>query len=180
MFTIYEEEELTSDTISEIAILLQESYGHRKNSIQGKHFGRRLPLRRILYREAGELIGHTALFEDKTFIEGGTLTIGGIGLTCSRKRNQGIGHLLRDKARNFIRGEYPFAVGRVENTTRTRKNIGDLVVEFIEIPLVGKTTYSRDFEMLAIYNTGSTIEELQKYLAYFKKQGEMRITGEVF
>lgn len=55
------------------------------------------------------------------------------------------------------------------------------MIDYLELPLVGKTGCSHPWEMIAIYKTACTDEKKIKELtSKFKKQGEILLNGEIF
>lgn len=176
-FRAINEEDLTYLEHNQIHNALNLAYKDRTKNFLKKTYGHCEPYKRILCFENDLLIGHTAIFMPTTFLPKLTI-IGGIGMTLSLKKGCGIGHELRKRAAKECAAlKLPFAVGRVKNEAWVKKNLNDIVVDFLDLPLVGKTTASHDWETLAIY---SCQQEVKSEIAYIKQQKQLVIEGEVF
>jgi hypothetical protein len=102
-------------------------------------------------------------------------------MTLSLLPHNNLGHELRTRAVLICKeSKYPFAVGRIINIDKFKETLDDIVVDFLNISLIGKTTRSHDWETLAIYNTGCEYSFLKPSLDYFKETGSLKIAGEVF
>lgn len=176
-FKVINENELSFHDHNSIHRALNLAYGDRTKNFLKKTYGYCEPLKRILCYQNDILVGHTAVFMPTTTLPEPT-TIGGVGMTLSLQKGLGIGHELRKRAAQTCADlKLPFAVGRVKNESWVIKNLSDIVVDFLDVPLVGKTTRSHDWETLAIYSCQC---DVAKELVYIKQQGELKITGEVF
>lgn len=180
-FDTYDESELTEDQLEAIHKGLNLAYGYRTQSFANKPYGRCIPVKRILCTFQDKLVGHIAIFQDHVALDGQKVKIGGVGLTYSLKPLSGLGFILRQLAAELCSKEnVPLAMGRVRNTARIKKNIGPLVVCFLDIPLIGFTTRSHTWETLAIYSTSSDTDLIAKLIADFQKNGCIKIGGEIF
>lgn len=131
LFEIYEEDHLGWQQYNEIHRALNLAYGSRTKSFTKKSFGHCTPKIRVLCRYQGELVGHTAAFENHVIVNSEKIIIGGVGLTLSLMPDYGLGFLLRKKAVEICAKDHcVFAVGRVENHAKVRKNLATLVSDF--------------------------------------------------
>jgi len=175
-------ETLDEDTISwechnDIHRALNLAYHPRTNTFLKKSYGHQEPIKRIICRENGTIIGHTAIFEVTALLPK-PIKIGGIGMTLSLKPHHGIAHELRRQAAQLCADlGYPFAVGRVENTQCVKANLADITATFIDVPLQGTHTHSHTWETLAIYATGNAVTP---YLDTLINAQALHIQGDIF
>lgn len=180
-FEIYLEDDLTWEQHSKIHKALNIAYGYRTKSFIDKSYAHCIPKIRILYQHESKVIAHTAIFDVSIQIEKNMVAIAGIGLTLSLQPYQLLGFTLRKKAIEIAAlADYPCAIGRVRNNQQTKKTLAPLVHTFLDIPLIGNTTRSHDWETLAIYNTGGDKDLVESLVTHFKKTGYIQIEGEIF
>ncbi len=180
-FELYDENELTWQQHHAIHEALNRAYIYRTKSFIKKTFAQSEPIKRVLCYEGNLLIGHSAIFESYVLIGRRKVKIAGIGMTLSLKPGQHIGYLVREYAATVCKLEgYPFAISRVKNNEKTKKNLQGLVFGFLDMPLIGNHSESHHWETLAIYNTGGNLKQVNKIIDYFKQQGFVRVRGEVF
>jgi hypothetical protein len=176
-FQIFNEADLSFKQHNEIHLALNLAYEPRTQSFLKKTYGHCEPVKRILCYEDGQLVGHTAIFVIEAFLPKLT-TVGGVGMTLSLKKGCGLGHELRRRAAiEATNLGLPFAVGRVKNTQRVKDTLTEIVVTFLDLPMIGQSTQSHDWETLAIYDCGQTIKS---ELDYITSQGKFLIKSEVF
>ena len=181
-FEIYNEDELTWQQHNQIHTALNLAYSNRTQTFLKKSYGYSIPLKRILCFHNEQLVGHVALFASTLILSPNQfLKIGGIGMTLSLMPNHKIGHELRKRtSRLAAELGYPFAVGRVRNTEAVKENLRDLTIDFLDVPLIGNTTESHEWETLAIYTAKGESDLLKNILQEIKKAGHLKIAGEVF
>lgn len=181
VFEVCPEEALSWEQHNEILKALNQAFSHRTKSFIKKTYAHVEPIMRILCRFNGVLVGHTAIFEIEVIVNNEKIKAGGIGMTLSLKPFEHLGYLLRQKAAMICSEQgYPFAIGRIKNSERVKKDITSLVTCFLDMPLIGKNTRSHDWEILAIYKTNYNQLHIENFIDSFKKSGFIQIVGEVF
>lgn len=180
-FEIYQEEDISWQQHNEIHQALNLAFSFRTQAFTHKTYAYCVPNIRILCKYNNILIGHTAIFEDYVIVNEQKILIAGHGLLLSLEPKCGIANLLRLKAIQICSlAAYPCAIGRVKNDEPTKKTLAPLVHTFLDIPLIGNTTRSHDWETLAIYNTGGDKDYVESLVTHFKKTGYIQIEGEIF
>jgi hypothetical protein len=175
------EEDLTWQQHNEIHRALNLAYSARTKSFHSRTYGVRAPLKRILCRYEGVLVGHTAVFEDYAEADGRKVRIGCMGMTFSLRPRQFLGSFLRKSASELCGNMgYPFAVGRIWSTPEGKEKYRPLVVDYLDIPLVASNGKSHSWETLAIYDTGTPKNLILPILESFKNAGCVKITGGLF
>ena len=180
-FQTYLEDDLTWQQHNQIHAVLNFSYSGRTLSFTKKTYGHVIPVKRILCTSQGDLIGHIAVFEDSLLINNAKVPVIGLGLSASTRPTALIGAKLRHKALDICaEAGYNFAISRVRNRSRTKEHLAEFVWDFLDIPLVGKSTQSHNDEIVAIFNTQLNQERPNYFIQYFKKTGAVKIAGEIF
>lgn len=128
-----------------------------------------------------KIVGHTSILDAYLIYKSERIKFAGIGMTLSLKPFLNLAYQLRQRAVSICTLEkYPFAIGRVKNSKKVKKNLQSLASHFLDIPLIGQSTQSHSWETLAFYDTGydkNMIEEITNYCLYNK---QVKIEGEIF
>ena len=88
---IYSEAEISWQLHNEIHAVLNRAYAHRTNAFRCKTYGGIQPLKRVIFRDQGMIVGHTAIFGTQVRFEDEWINVGGVGMTCSLRPLKKIG-----------------------------------------------------------------------------------------
>lgn len=181
IFKTYNEEELTWQQHNDIHRVLNQAYAHRTKSFFKKTYADRQPIKRIICEMDNQIVGHTAIFEVTVMLDKEPIKIGGIGMTLSLKPFCDLGRQLRKSAIEVCRQlNYPLAIGRIKNSANMKRSLQPLVACFLDTSLVGASTASHVWEILAVYDTHTDMKALNRFCLYFNSQPSLIIDGEVF
>lgn len=181
IFKTYNEDELTWQQHNDIHRALNQAYAHRTKSFFKKTYAERQPIKRVICEIDNQIIGHVAIFELTVMLDNEPIKIGGVGMTLSLKLFCDLGRQLRKSAIEVCRQlNYPLAIGRIKNSANMKRSLQPLVACFLNVPLIGTSSTSHAWEILAVYDTHVDARVLNRFCLNFNSQSSVIIDGEIF